>query len=803
MINPEKLKPVLNGYKSYFPAHWSVEKYKWEAVKHFQDHWDINADDFGAMFKQATDKTKNLLASGYAYPRGMITNFAQADNEATRAMFLHLYDESIDLATRVEAFKTAAETLRIKYDDGNWRNHYQNTNAISTYLWLRYPDRYYIYKYELYRAASTELESDYIPKRNGSADSMVDGFRMYDEICSIIRSDPDIKELLQNALTPSCYPDPEMRTMTIDVGFYLARFYLLKKDQNQEEKEWFPKNYTPGLSVDDWKTLLADPAIFTQNSLQIMKRMKDYGGQATCSQLSIKYGENRNFYNTGSSTLAKRIAEAIKCDLPPARKDDATHWWPILYQGKQASDNEPGSYIWRLRPELSQALEDCDLSHIELYAQPKDLSSKKQYWWLTANPKIWRFADIKVGEEQSYTLYNKNGNKRRVFKNFLDAKAGDIIIGYEANPVKKVVALAKVSRENDGEAFYFEKTENLTTFIDYKTLKESPELAKMEFFIQPNGSLFKLTEGEYEFIMDFIREENPLKHPETTKTVYTREDFLSAVYMTEERLNILEMLLRDKKNIILQGAPGVGKTFAAKKLAYVMMGEKDESRIKMVQFHQNYSYEDFVLGYRPEGEGFELKEGVFYRFCQTAANHPEKEYFFIIDEINRGNLSKIFGELLMLIEKDYRDTRITLAYNDMSFYVPENLFIIGMMNTADRSLAMIDFALRRRFSFFEMEPGFSSDGFIAYQKSLANETFDALIEQIKLLNNDISKDDSLGRGFQIGHSYFCGKKSAECSEDWMRSIVEFDIIPMLSEYWFDDAKKLQKWENNLRGVFDD
>ena len=157
----------------------------------------------------------------------------------------------------------------------------------------------------------------------------------------------------------------------------------------------------------------------------------------------------------------------------------------------------------------------------------------------------------------------------------------------------------------------------------------------------------------------------------------------------------------------------------------------------------------------------------------------------------------------MLIEKDYRDTRITLAYNDMSFYVPENLFIIGMMNTADRSLAMIDFALRRRFSFFEMEPGFSSDGFIAYQKNLANETFDALIEQIKLLNNDISKDDSLGRGFQIGHSYFCGKKSAECSEDWMRSIVEFDIIPMLSEYWFDDAKKLQKWENNLRGVFDD
>ena len=800
MINLEKLKPVLDGYKKYYPTHWSEEKYKWEAVKHFQDHWDIDADDFSEMFKQATDKTNNLLTSGYAYPRGMITNFAKADNEATRAMFNNLYDESIDLATRVEAFRTAAEDLRIKYDDGTWHNHYQNTNAISTYLWLRYPDKYYIYKYELYRATSTELEADYKPKRNGSADSMIDGFKMYDEIRAAIQADPEIKELLQNALTPSCYLDPEMRTVTIDVGFYLSRFYLQERYQ---EKEWFPKNYTPRLSVEEWKRLLADPSVFTQNSLQIMKRMKDYGEQATCTQLSIKYGENSNFYNTGSSTLAQRIAEATKCELPPARKKREPLWWAILFQGKSASDDDSCTYIWRLRPELSQALDATDLSKVSLYAQTADQSSEKQYWWLTANPKIWRFADVKVGEEKSYTLFNENGNKRRIFQNFLDAKAGDLIIGYEAYPVKKVVALAKVTQANDGKALYFEKTEGLTTPIDYQTLKDSTELAKMEYFIQPNGSLFKLSKGEYDFIMDIVRENNPQQRLENIKKSYSKKDFLSTVYMTEGRLKILQMLLKNKKNIILQGAPGVGKTFTAKKLAYVMMGEEDDSRIEMVQFHQNFSYEDFVMGYRPEGESFVLKEGIFYQFCQKAANHPDKDYFFIIDEINRGNLSKIFGELLMLIEKDYRETTVTLAYNGMPFYIPENLYIIGMMNTADRSLAMIDYALRRRFSFLEMEPGFSSDGFISYQKSLANETFDALIDQIKLLNNEISKDDSLGRGFQIGHSYFCGVEPTECSEDWMRSIVEFDIIPMLNEYWFDDPKKLQRWENNLRGVFDD
>ncbi len=147
--------------------------------------------------------------------------------------------------------------------------------------------------------------------------------------------------------------------------------------------------------------------------------------------------------------------------------------------------------------------------------------------------------------------------------------------------------------------------------------------------------------------------------------------------MTEKRYENLVAVLRNKKNIILQGAPGVGKTFAARRLAWSMMGEQDDSRIEFVQFHRNYSYEDFMMGYKPVEDGFELKYGIFYRFCQKAANQPDKEFFFIIDEINRGNMSKIFGELLMLIEKDYRGTKATLAYNGLSFSVPKNLYTDG------------------------------------------------------------------------------------------------------------------------------
>lgn len=232
------------------------------------------------------------------------------------------------------------------------------------------------------------------------------------------------------------------------------------------------------------------------------------------------------------------------------------------------------------------------------------------------------------------------------------------------------------------------------------------------------------------------------------------------------------------------------------------MGVKDKQRVEMIQFHQNYSYEDFILGYKPNANGgFELKHGVFYKFCKKALNTPDKDFFFIIDEINRGNLSKIFGELLMLIENNYRGKEIKLAYTDEPFTVPENLYIIGMMNTADRSLAMIDYALRRRFSFFEMNPGFLTDGFKNYMDTLSNERFNKIISGILEINEFICKDDSLGNGFCIGHSYFCNQK--EFNLEWLENVIEYDIAPMLKEYWFDDVQKYESQITLLRNILND
>jgi MoxR-like ATPase len=274
---------------------------------------------------------------------------------------------------------------------------------------------------------------------------------------------------------------------------------------------------------------------------------------------------------------------------------------------------------------------------------------------------------------------------------------------------------------------------------------------------------------------------------------YSVEQALSDVFMPEEDFqSMLNALLR-KKNIVIEGPPGVGKTFVAKKLAYAFLGSKDPSRVKTIQFHQSYSYEDFMQGYRPnEDSGFTLREGVFYSFCNSARDG--ERHVFIIDEINRGNLSRIFGELMMLIEADKRgpEHAISLTYgaeDAEKFYVPEGVHLIGLMNTADRSLAMVDYALRRRFSFQSLRPEFGSKGFkdLLLSRTDDEHLVDKVIAKMTALNNEIVEDTKeLGPGFAVGHSFFCPTPGdVVLDEDWYQSVVKNEIAPLIREYWCD------------------
>ncbi len=676
-LDMKKLYEHISRYKADFERNISHEIYKWKAVKCFQDNWNVNAPDFADMLTRSLAKTGNLLRSSHVWPAAMIGQYANEFPNDVRHLFADLFDEKIPLLDRIEYFKAAIEQIHRKWDKNGNLKHYHNENVISTYLWLRFPEKYYIYKQTVAQTLFNEFGVPFKLRGKGAV-AVVETYRLYDEIAEVLAADSEYKQMLYAFLTNECYPDYNMRTATIDFCYYVSRR--------------------------------------SQSRLSVAKMLRPV-----------------------ADVKASGAEEPVPVD-------------DILSAG---------------------------------------------HWWLNANPKYWSMAEWGVGEEQEFTLYNANGNKRRIFQHFVDAKEGDAVICYESNPTKQILCLAVVSRASDGERIFFRKQETLTTPIDFSAIKDVPELQSMEFLVNPNGTFFKLTNEEYTVLMDIIREADATPLSASKKEPYTVNDFHSEVFMSENDYNHLRAKLECKKNIILQGAPGVGKTFSAKRLAYSIMGCKDENRICFVQFHQNYSYEDFVEGYKPDDDGFKLRRGIFYNFCTLAKNDSGRPYFFIIDEINRGNLSKIFGELLMLIENVYRKECVSLVYSGERFYVPDNLYIIGMMNTADRSLALIDYALRRRFSFFDIKPGFHTDGFKECQRTLNDERYNRLVSQIIELNKDIAGDDSLGSGFEIGHSYLCYNNPDDVTARWLYAVVNYDIIPLLREYWFDNDEKVKMWSEKL------
>jgi 5-methylcytosine-specific restriction protein B len=451
---------------------------------------------------------------------------------------------------------------------------------------------------------------------------------------------------------------------------------------------------------------------------------------------------------------------------------------------------------------------------LEMGAEPKPgkvtPSSDVAYWWLNANPKIWNFEETPIGQQQTYTSHNEKENKRQKYRYFQEVKPGDLVVGYVTSPLKEVVAVCKITKglhqTEHGEQIEFEKLEQLAKPVAYETLQANPDLANSEPIINNQGSLFRLTEQEYEIIRSLIDETNtPVK---TEIESYDKKKALKGLFLGEAQFDEMLAALKEKKNVVLQGAPGVGKTYVAKRLAYTLIGSNDPQQIEMIQFHQSYSYEDFIQGFRPTPKGhFDLKYGIFHQFCRRAQREETqgKPYVFIIDEINRGNLSKIFGELMMLIEPDKRgkEHAIPLAYcqdSDEKFYIPTNLHLIGMMNTADRSLAMVDYALRRRFRFITLRPEFTSKAFCEFlaDAGAKPELVKAIVARMNALNEVIAADTkNLGPGYQIGHSYFCPYLGIKPDEQWYHRVIESEIAPLIQEYWFDNEQKVKEQRSAL------
>lgn len=551
----------------------------------------------------------------------------------------------------------------------------------------------------------------------------------------------------------------------ITMGLYWVRPYTFLNLDSRTR--WFIKNYCSNLINDDVKAFRDVPDGETYLSLCNLTTANLAAGNYPYKNLpELSYEAYMESERINSENKKGSGEDSALVD----EDANSVHYW--LYAAG------PGSEKWEdFYRKAIMAIgwgEIGDLSRFENKNQIKQ-AMKQAYRQPDGVFKndvhaTWQFAkEMKAGD----VIFVKRGTSQIVGRGVVDS---DYI--YDPAQPDNYNNVRKVKWTHKGE----------WTHPGQAVLKTLTDITQYTEYVEKLNALFELTQDK-EF------EEKEIVYPP-----YSSEDFLNDVYMSEKDYATLVELLSEKKNIILQGAPGVGKTFAARRLAYSVMGVQDPERVMMIQFHQSYSYEDFIMGYRPtENGGFILKKGPFYNFCKKAENDSENDYFFIIDEINRGNLSKIFGELFMLVENDKRSkVKLQLLYSDEKFSVPENIYNIGMMNTADRSLAILDYALRRRFAFYDMKPGFETERFIEYRMNLNHAKFNRLIQAVESLNKAIAADDSLGEGFMIGHSYFCNFKKADDSR--LSNIVEYELIPLLKEYWFDEPAKVKDWSNILRGA---
>ncbi len=819
----ENIQKVIDAYKKDFDTVNKQERYKWEAIGWYKNHWNIEAEDFAEMLTTAFSKASNLLASGMYYPYRMITEYARANPEEVRRIFKVLHDEALPLEQRYQVFRNSCKSrtdqiLKEQPERTKALQHYQDLRAIMVYLTFQYPEKYYLFKSTMFADFAERIGYAEEKPKQKSAVWKVESFnRMCDIVLEEVHRDTELLSMHQDRLDDTCYQDGTRHLLAMDIVFYGANYMSAETFSDKEDSSDIPvywpslEEYDPGITKEMWITILKNSSVTTHDNLDMLKKMLELGGESTCAHLAEVYGNVHNYYNKLGSSFGEKVKKALNCPECFDKKDGVVRYFPIPFLGRYVTEGGHSRYSWRIRDELIDALKSMEPDFYEevvesvtdiglntiLYGPP---GTGKTYHTVIYAVAIIENKELSVVVKEDYaevlSRYNKYKSQGRIeFTTFHQS------YGYEEF-IEGIKPIISSDEDNGGESGDVQYSVQPGVFKRFCEKAERPAAADSEYFgIRDNPNIWKVSlygTGDNPIRSECLKNGHiRIGWDDYGKDITDETDYEIAggkvvLNAFMNRMQIGDIVLSCYSSTTIDA---IG----------VVTGEyewHDEyENLKRVR-KVNWLVKNVRENIMDMTDGTVMMQMSVYRLGVSLANvmrivekhrpasgnknAKQGNYVFVIDEINRGNISKIFGELITLIEHTKRAGQaetmtVRLPYSQKLFGVPKNVYIIGTMNTADRSIATIDTALRRRFLFREMLPDAKILADVSVEDISISDMLDRINRRITVLYD---------REHTIGHAYFMPLKK-ETTIEKLAEIFTNNIIPLLQEYFYEDYEKIR------------
>lgn len=820
----KKIRFIIAHYKANFATVNKQERYKWQALHWYKQHWKLEADDFAQMVENAFAKTSNLLASGMYYPYRMITKFAQSDPEAVRKIFRTLFDEQLPLEERYQTFRKGCQVWvdqlrRNSSEPEKTLNHYQDLRAVMVYLTFQYPEKYYLFKSAMYSTFRDRIGFKELQSTQKTGIQKIENYtRMCEVILDEVRKDTELLSMHKNRLDHTCYQDEALHLLTMDIVFYGSNY--MSEDLFSIGDHYWPasEEYDPGITKEMWTLLLQDPSVTSAEALKLLSMFLKLGGESSFLNLGAHFGNPFDYKET-LDNFSTRVMDKVNCAKCPKEYREFLKYI-IPFVGRMAMDGDVKRDSWKLRDELYAALKEIDLSAVSLsvtgeeetmdtktdvglntilYGPPGTGKTYHTAIYAVAIIENKELDTVKAEKYQDvvdrYNAYKAQG--RIEFTTFHQS------YGYEE--FIEGIRPAVVDEGDDagsGNIQYSVQPGMFKKFCEKADRPVAGNTIRGDLGIGENATVWKVSlwgTGDNEVRTECLESGHiRIGWDQYGKDITDETDFSAGggrvvlnAFMNKMQIGDIIFSCYSASTIDAIGVvtgeyewhDEYDEVKRVRKVNWIVKGIR-ENILELNGGTSMTLASVYRLSNIAIADVYKLIEK--YQPAQTLVSTQKENYVFIIDEINRGNISKIFGELITLIEGTKRvgkseGMKTLLPYSMKPFGVPDNVYIIGTMNTADRSIAAIDTALRRRFEFKEMLPDPEVLKGISVEKLSIKEIMTRMNRRIAVLYD---------REHTIGHAYFMPLKYDNSMEQ-LADIFKNKVIPLLQEYFYEDYEKIR------------